>query len=245
MLDVTDLKKYFGRRKALRGVSFSLAPGEIYGLLGPNGAGKTTTLKILAGLLAADGGRISIDGRLYHREHHELKKLIAYVPDQPFLYSKLSGEEHLNFYADLYKIPYQKRKEKIDFFFKYFEFEEYRTELVENYSAGTRQKLLIAQALAVEPRLLLLDEPLVSIDPLVGKKFKVYLKEVAGRGTAILFATHILTLAQEICRRIGIIVDGRIIVQGNLEELMALAGQSSLEEFYFKTVLSHEKPAET
>jgi ABC-2 type transport system ATP-binding protein len=244
MLEISGLQKRFGKREALKGISFSLAAGEIYGLLGPNGAGKTTTLKILAGLLAADGGSVVINGQPYHREHHELKKLIAYVPDQPFLYYKLSGEEHLNFYQDLYKIPYVKRKEKIDFFFKYFEFEEYRTELVENYSAGTRQKLLIAQALAVEPKLLLLDEPLVSIDPLVGKKFKKYLIEVARQGTAVLFATHILTLAQEICRRIGIIVDGRIIVQGGLAELMSLAGQSSLEEFYFQTVLNHEKPAE-
>ena len=244
MLEITDLKKYFGKREALKGVSFSLAPGEIYGLLGPNGAGKTTTLKILAGLLAPDGGSVFVDGQRYHREHHELKRRIAYVPDQPFLYYKLSGEEHLNFYQDLYKVPYAKRREKIDFFFKYFEFEEYRTELVENYSAGTRQKLLIAQALAVEPRLLLLDEPLVSIDPLVGRKFKMYLKEVARQGTAVLFATHILTLAQEICRRIGIIVDGRIIVQGELDELMSLAGQNTLEEFYFQTVLRHEKPAE-
>jgi ABC-2 type transport system ATP-binding protein len=244
MLEVSALHKKFGKREALKDIAFSLAPGEIYGLLGPNGAGKTTTLKILAGLLAPDGGRVVINGQPYHREHHELKKLIAYVPDQPFLYYKLTGEEHLNFYQDLYQIPYAKRKENIDFFFKYFEFEEYRTELVENYSAGTRQKLLIAQALAVEPKLLLLDEPLVSIDPLVGKKFKKYLMEVARQGTAVLFATHILTLAQEICRRIGIIVDGRIIVQGGLGELMSLAGQSSLEEFYFQTVLSHEKPAE-
>jgi ABC-2 type transport system ATP-binding protein len=244
MLEVTDLQKKFGKRDALKGITFSLAAGEIYGLLGPNGAGKTTTLKILAGLLATDGGSVTIAGRPYHRENHELKKLVAYVPDQPFLYNKLSGEEHLNFYQDLYKIPYAKRREKIDFFFKYFEFEEYRGELVENYSAGTRQKLLISQALAVEPKLLLLDEPLVSIDPLVGRKFKLYLKEVARQGTAVLFATHILTLAQEICRRIGIIVDGRIIVQGELDELMSLAGQNTLEEFYFQTVLHHEKPAE-
>ena len=243
MLEISALKKKFGKREALKDISFPLTSGEIYGLLGPNGAGKTTTLKILAGLLAQDGGSIKINGQIYHRDNQELKKLIAYVPDQPFLYSKLTGEEHLNFYADLYKIPYAKRKEKCDFFFKYFEFEEYRQELVENYSAGTRQKLLISQALAVEPRLLLLDEPLVSIDPLVGKKFKMYLKETAGRGTIIIFATHILTLAQEICQRIGIIIDGRIIIQGKVAELMDLAGQSSLEEFYFKTVLDHEKPA--
>ncbi len=244
MLEIKSLRKKFGKREALKDITFSLESGEIYGLLGPNGAGKTTTLKILAGLLAADSGRVMVDGETYHREHHELKRRIAYVPDQPFLYNKLSGEEHLNFYQDLYKIPYAKRKEKIDFFFKYFEFEEYRNELVENYSAGTRQKLIIAQALAVEPKLLLLDEPLVSIDPLVGKKFKLYLKEIARQGTAVLFATHILTLAQEICRRIGIIIDGRIIIQGDLGELMKLAGNESLEEFYFQTVLQHEKPAE-
>ena len=244
MLEVRDLRKSFGAREALKGVSFSLAPGEIYGLLGPNGAGKTTTLKVLAGLLAADGGSLTVAGEPYHREHHELKKSIAYVPDQPFLYYKLTGEEHLNFFLDLYRVPYARRREKADFYFRYFEFEEYRSELVENYSAGTRQKLLISQALAVEPRLLLLDEPLVSIDPLVGRKFKMHLREVAARGTAVLFATHILTLAQEVCRRIGVIVDGRVIVQGDLARLMDLAGQGSLEEFYFQTVLRHEKPAE-
>jgi ABC-2 type transport system ATP-binding protein len=244
MLEITELRKSFAKREALKGITFSLDAGEIYGLLGPNGAGKTTTLKLLAGLLAADGGTIVIDGEPYHREHHELKRKIAYVPDQPFLYNKLSGEEHLNFYMDLYKVPYARRREKIDFYFRYFEFAEYRGELVENYSAGTRQKLLISQALAVEPRLLLLDEPLVSIDPLVGKKFKLHLREVAGRGTAVLFATHILTLAQEVCRRIGIIIDGRIIVQGGLAELMALAGHGSLEDYYFRTVMDHEKPAE-
>ena len=164
MLEVTDLRKSFGAREALKSVSFTLTPGEIYGLLGPNGAGKTTTLKILAGLLAADGGSVTVEGETYHRENHELKKRIAYVPDQPFLYYKLTGEEHLNFFMDLYRVPYARRRERCDFYFRYFEFEEYRSELVENYSAGTRQKLLISQALAVEPKLLLLDEPLVSID---------------------------------------------------------------------------------
>ena len=180
MLEVTNLQKKFGNREALKDVTFSLAPGRDLRAAGAERGGQDHH--------AEDPGRAagrrrrrasSSTARPYHREHHELKRPIAYVPDQPFLYYKLTGEEHLNFYQDLYKIPYAKRREKIDFFFKYFEFEEYRTELVENYSAGTRQKLLIAQALAVEPKLLLLDEPLVSIDPLVGKKFKKYLKEVA------------------------------------------------------------------
>lgn len=239
-MKVTGLGKRFDRRAALRGISFSLEPGEIYGLLGPNGAGKTTTLKILAGLLSADEGEIVIDGRRYDREDAESRRNIAYVPDQPFLYNKLTGEEHLAFFADLYQIPVEGLKEKSDFFFRYFEFEEFRRELVENYSAGTRQKLLISQALLVEPRLLLLDEPLVSIDPLVGKKFKLYLKEVASRGTMVLFATHILSLAQEVCRTIGILAGGRILAAGEVGELMAISSEKNLEEFYFKIVLNHE-----
>jgi len=240
MLTVTNLVKRFDRRLALKGISFSLPPGEIYGLLGPNGAGKTTTLKILAGLLAADEGEIVINGRRYDREDVESRRHVAYVPDQPFLYHKLTGEEHMAFFADLYRIPEGVLKEKADFFFRYFEFEEFRGELVENYSAGTRQKLLISQALMIEPQLLLLDEPLVSIDPLVGKKFKLYLKEVASRGTMVLFATHILSLAQEVCQTIGILAGGRILVAGKIDELMAIAEEKNLEEFYFKTVLSHE-----
>ena len=243
MLDVSRLIKRFGSREALKGISFRLEDGEIYGLLGPNGAGKTTTLKILAGLLAADGGEIRLNGEPYFRDSSELKRKIAYVPDQPFLYYKLTGEEHLFFFAELYRIPLDRVREKADFFFKYFEFEEYRREIVEHYSAGTRQKLLITQALLVEPRVLLLDEPLISIDPLVGRKFKNHLKQIVAGGTTIIFATHILSLAQEVCHRIGVIVDGRIVVEGRISDLMNLAADKNLEEFYFRTVQSHEKLA--
>jgi ABC-2 type transport system ATP-binding protein len=243
-LDVRSLRKSYAGRLALAGVDFSLPCGEIYGLLGPNGAGKTTTLKILAGLLTHDGGQVIVDGCPLNRDDAQLRRRIAYVPDQPFLYSKLTGDEHLNFFADLYAVPARGRRERADFLFDYFEFEEYRYELVEHYSAGTRQKLLIAQALLVEPALLLLDEPLVSIDPLVGRKFKRLLKETAAGGTTILFATHILSLAQEVCRRIGIIVDGRIVAEGDVGELMSRAG-GDLEEFYFQTVMGREKPVLT
>jgi len=241
MLEIRKLVKKYNEHPALRGIDLTLEKGEVYGLLGPNGAGKTTTLKILAGLLSPDFGEIKINGELYHRDNPELKQKIAYVPDQPFVYSKLTGEEHLNFYADLYKIPKSKRMEKIDFFFDYFEYQIYRHELVETYSAGTRQKLLISQALMVEPSLLLLDEPLTSIDPLVGRKFKTLLKKVAESGTVILFATHILSLAQEVSRRIGIIIGGKIITQGSVEELLSLSKEKDLEDFYFNTVMNYEK----
>ena len=240
MIEVINLVKKFNKRYALQGTCFKLEKGEIYGLLGPNGAGKTTTLKILAGLLSHDEGEILINSKVYNRNDSKLKQLISYVPDEPFVYSKLTGEEHLHFYADLYKLPISKREEKIDFFFKYFEFEFYRKELVESYSSGTRQKLLLSQALMVEPEILLLDEPLVSIDPLVGKKFKTLLKKFSKKGTITIFATHILSLAKEVSSRIGIIVNGKIIAEGNLEELTKMSTDKDLEDFYFKTVMLYE-----
>jgi len=241
MLEIKNLVKTFGTRKALQGISFHLKKGEIYGLLGPNGAGKTTTLKILSGLLLFDSGEIRVKGELYHRDKTELKRAIAYVPDEPFVYEKLTGEEHLHFFADLYKVPAAGRREKFDFFFKHFEFESYRHELVETYSAGTRQKLLISQAFLVEPKILLLDEPLSSIDPLVSRKFRIYLKEIARKGTVVLFATHILSLAQEVSSRIGIILKGNIAVEGNLGELLKMSPGQNLEDFYFNTVMAHEE----
>lgn len=241
MLEIIDLKKNFGSRTALQGVRFKLNKGEIYGLLGPNGAGKTTTLKILAGLISHDEGMINLNGEPYTWDSRELKKLIAYVPDEPFLYTKLTGEEHMNFYADLYGISKKSRDEKFDFYFKYFEFESYKKELIESYSAGTRQKLVISQALMVEPRIILLDEPLVSIDPLVGRKFKKLLREISKKGTISLFATHILSLAQEISTRIGVIIDGKIRVEGSMSELINLSDNENLEDFYFRTVMEYDR----
>ena len=240
MLEITNLKKSFNGRPALRGVDLHLNKGDIYGLLGPNGAGKTTTIKILAGLLSIDSGTINIDGKLYSRNDPGQKRKVAYVPDEPFVYPKLTGEEHMNFYADLYGIPVKRRDEKFDHFFKYFEFEFYRHELVETYSAGTRQKLLISQAILVEPRILLLDEPLVSIDPIVGRKFKLLIKELADKGTIIIFATHILPLAQEVSTKIGIIINGKVQVEGTMEELKQRSGTVNLEDFYFEQVIAHE-----
>jgi len=240
MLEIMNLCKSFDGKPALQRLSMKLNKGEIYGLLGPNGAGKTTTLKILAGLITHDSGEIRVNGTGYDRDNTQLKQSIAYVPDQPFVYSKLTGDEHLHFFADLYKVPSSIRKEKFDFFFDYFEYESFRYQLVETYSAGTRQKLLLTQALMVEPEILLLDEPLTSIDPLVGRKFKIYLKKISGSGTIVLFATHILSLAQEVSNTIGIIINGNIITEGSLDELLRISAGKDLEDFYFNTVMNFE-----
>jgi ABC-2 type transport system ATP-binding protein len=241
ILRVNQLYKSFDTRPAIQGIDFVLKKGEVYGLLGPNGAGKSTTLKILSGLLSPDQGEIRVKGDLYHRDHVELKRLISYVPDEPYVYSKLTGEEHLDFYADLYQIPDAVRKEKFDFFFKYFEYESYRKELVETYSAGTKQKLLISQALMVKAEIILFDEPLTSIDPLVARKFINYIKKISKEGKVIIFATHILSLVQEVSTRIGVIVNGKIVTEGSIHDLLKISKDQGLEEFYFNTVTKYEK----
>lgn len=242
MINIKNLKKSFNGSPALNGIDLQLARGEIYGLLGPNGAGKTTTIKILAGLLSFDSGSIIIDGEKYDRNNGNIKRKISYVPDEPFVYPKLTGKEHLNFYADIYGLTKKERSEKIDYFFKYFEFEIYKNELVETYSAGTKQKLLISQAILVNPSILLLDEPLVSIDPVVGRKFKILLKQLSDKGTTVIFATHILPLAQEVSTRIGIIINGRIDVDGDIKSLEKSSESNNLEDFYFKRIMAYENP---
>jgi len=244
MLALRRLTKSYHRIIALDGLDFSLKKGEIYALLGPNGAGKSTTLKILAGLISADSGEIRYLGSPVNpRDDLKYKGKIAYVPDEPFLYSKLTGEEHLHLYGDLYHLSGPVRKKKIDFFFDYFEFSAYRHRLTESFSAGTKQKLLLAQALMVDPEILLLDEPLMSIDPLVSRQCKRYLKEVASRGTIILFATHILPLALEVSRRIGIIFKGKILHEIQPDELANIKDPRDLESRYTGIITRHDHPA--
>jgi len=239
MLNMRDVTKRYPSRTALAGISLDVSAGEIYVLLGPNGAGKTTTLRILAGLTAHDEGAIRMHGSIYRREDPECRRRVAYVPEQPFLYSRLTGEEHALFFADLYEIPAAERMPRLDFLFEHLEFSDYRHEPVELYSTGTRQKLLLAQALSVRPELLLLDEPLVSVDPLVSRKVKALLKKETQRGTAILFATHLLSLAAEVADRIGIIVNGRIHREITRTDWCA-PGSPDLEEWYTRTVTNHD-----
>lgn len=239
MLKMERVIKRYPGRTALSGMSLVVSPGEIYVLLGPNGAGKTTTLRILAGLTDCDSGVIHIAGDPYRREDAQCRRRVAYVPDQPFLYSRLTGEEHAQFYADLYGIPEVERGPRLDFFFNHLEFRDYRHELVEHFSTGTRQKLLLTQALMVQPQLLLLDEPLVSVDPLVSRKVKALLRQEARRGAAVLFATHLLSLAADVADRIGIIVNGAIRREIS-ESTWRSPGSPDLEEWYARTVEEHE-----
>ncbi len=239
MLELIELRKNYGATEALKGLSLRLKAGEIYGLLGPNGAGKTTTIKILASLLKADAGQIRLDGQPFDPSLLENKKKVAYVPDQGFLYGKLSGEEHLNFYADLYRMPLGKRDEEIDNYFKLFEFEAYRHQLVESYSAGTKRKLMLAQGFLVHPQILLLDEPLTSLDPLVSRKVSIHVADFARQGGLVILATHILDIARTICQTIGVIVAGRMVREISRDDSGSFPGSTeALEAMYFETVLN-------
>ena len=238
MLELVKLQKSYGKTQALKGLNLKLNRGDIYGLLGPNGAGKTTTIKILASLLKADSGEILLDGREFDPSLPENKQRVAYVPDQGFLYGKLSGEEHLDFYADLYRMPAEGRREEMDRYFELFEFESYRHQLVESYSAGTRRKLMLTQAFLVHPRILLLDEPLTSLDPLVSRKVSLEISRFAEQGGLVLLATHILDIARTICQTIGVIVSGRMVREIGRSESGSFPGSTeALEALYFDTVL--------
>lgn len=238
MLEIIALRKSYGQVDALKGLNLELEAGEIYGLLGPNGAGKTTTIKILASLLKADSGEIRLDGHPFDPSLLMNKKKVAYVPDQGFLYGKLSGEEHLNFYADLYQTPQSRRREEIDFYFDLFEFDAHRHQLVESYSAGTKRKLMLSQAFLVHPQILLLDEPLTSLDPLVSRKVSLHIADFARRGGMVILATHILDIARTICQTIGVIVSGVMVKEIRREQSGTFPGSTeALEALYFETVL--------
>ena len=238
MLELIDLQKNYGPVQALKGLNLQVKRGEIYGLLGPNGAGKTTTIKILASLLHADGGKIQLDGQDFDPTLTDNKKKVAYVPDQGFLYGKLSGEEPLHFYADLYRMPMRQRQQEIDFYFDLFEFAAYRDQLVESYSAGTKRKLMLAQGFIVHPQILLLDEPLTSLDPLVSRKVALHVADFANRGGLVILATHILDIARTICQTIGVIVSGRMVREIRRGQAGEFPGSTeALEALYMDTVL--------
>ena len=236
MLELQNLCKAYQGQPALTNLSLSVPSGTITALLGPNGAGKTTTLKILTGLLKADSGTILWEGQVVSPQEPSWRQQLSFMPDLPYLYPRLTGWEHLHFHADLYHTPREGREPLFDNLFDILDFSPFRNHLVESYSAGTKRKLLLAQALAVNPRVLLLDEPLISIDPLVMRRVMGYLKNWVREGRVILFATHILALAREIGDQVAIIHQGAVSRHLELASQEASWDTQALEDLYLKTV---------
>ena len=240
MISIQGVTKTFGAKVAVDDLSLDVSPGEFFAILGPNGAGKTTTIKMVAGLLRPTRGRVQVCG--HQADSLDAKRLIAYVPDQPFLYDKLSGLEFLNFIADLYGVIGSQRQREIDRLIELFSLREFVRELIESYSHGMKQRVVLAATLLHKPKVILVDEPLVGLDPHTARLVKQIFREQAAGGTSIFLSTHVLSVAEDFCDRIGIMMNGKIVAQGDIDDLRRSAQvDGSLEDVFFKiTEGAHE-----
>ena len=221
MLSINNLTKtYRGSSKGVHEVSLEIESGDIYGFIGPNGAGKTTTIKCVVGILSFQEGSITIDGVSIIDNPIECKKKFAYIPDNPDIYDYLTGIQYLNFIADVFEVSAQDREEKIKKYARAFEIEESLGDLVSSYSHGMKQKLAIISAMIHEPKLLILDEPFVGLDPQASVVFKDFMREMCSKGGAVFFSTHVLDVAERLCTRVAIIKDGRIITSGKMVDIV-------------------------
>ena len=231
MLRIEHLTKKYGELKAVDDLSLHIQPGEIYGFIGHNGAGKTTTLKSVAGILRFDEGEIYIDGHSARKEPLECKRVTAYIPDNPDLYAFMTGMQFLNFVGDIFGVPTEVRKERIVKYADAFELTGDLGQPVSAYSHGMQQKLAIISAWIHEPKLILMDEPFVGLDPKASHTLKLMMRELCDNGGAIFFSTHVLEVAEKLCDKVAIIKSGRLIRHGTMEEVK---GDSSLESVFLE-----------
>ena len=231
MLNISHLTKTYGEKKAVDDLSLHIAPGEIYGFIGHNGAGKTTTLKSVAGILQFDQGEITIGGVSVKKDPIACKRQIAYIPDNPDLYEFMTGTQYLNFVADIFGVDAETRRTRIETYAGMFELTDALAQPVASYSHGMKQKLAIISAWLHTPKLIIMDEPFVGLDPKASHLLKGMMREVCDRGGAIFFSTHVLEVAEKLCDKVAIIKGGKLIRSGTMEEVK---GDDSLEEVFLE-----------
>ena len=238
MIDLISLTKDYGTTLAVNNLSLRVASGEIYGFIGPNGAGKTTTIRLMGGIIAPTSGSVIIDGYDMAKNPVGAKKIIGFVPDRPFLYEKLTGREFLKFSSDLYSVDASIFEQKSEFLLKQFALWDWADEIIEAYSHGMKQRLIIATALLHDPKVLIIDEPMVGLDPTGVRMVKDILRQLAGNNVTIFISTHTLSIAEDLCHRIGVIHKGTLLAQGTLPELneAAKTGEAKLEEVFLNLV---------
>lgn len=236
MIEIKNVSKsYIKGKKSVDNLSLEIKDGEIFGFLGPNGAGKTTTIRMITGILDADEGEILIDGKNIKTQVLEAKKNFGFVPDNPDMFLKLKGIEYLNFMADVYDIPANKRKEKIESLTKKFEIYNELNNQIQSYSHGMRQKIVICGALLSEPKNWILDEPMTGLDPKSSFDLKEMMREHSKSGKTVFFSTHVLEVAEKLCDRVGIINNGKLVFVGTFEEMkQKFKEQASLEELFLE-----------
>ena len=231
MLTIEHLTKTYDGFKAVDDLSLHIAPGEIYGFIGHNGAGKTTTLKSVVGILQFDAGEIRICGKSIRDNALECKKQIAYIPDNPDLYEYMTGMKYLNFVADIFGIDAKTRRARIEKYAAVFELTDDLSQPIASYSHGMKQKLALISAWLHEPKLIIMDEPFVGLDPKASHLLKGMMREVCDAGGAIFFSTHVLEVAEKLCDKVAIIKGGRLIRSGTMDEVR---GDTSLEEVFLE-----------
>lgn len=235
MLTIEHVTKHYkGSHKGITDLSLYIAPGDIYGFIGHNGAGKTTTLKCIVGIQGFDRGTIYINGIDLNKEPLKCKQQIAYIPDNPDLYEYLTGIQYLNFIADIFQVRAKERKEQIQKYGEAFEIIESLGDLISTYSHGMKQKLAIISALVHQPRLMVLDEPFVGLDPKATIILKDIMRKICKEGGAIFFSTHVLDVAERLCNKVAIIKDGSLVTSGNMEELIKQG--KSLETIFMEVI---------
>ena len=231
MLQIEHLTKAYGDKKAVDDLSLHIRPGEIYGFIGHNGAGKTTTLKSAVGILRFDSGEIRINGRSIKDEPVACKRVLAYIPDNPDLYDFMTGIKYLNFVADIFGVPSEERRAKIDDYAARFELTDDLAQPIAAYSHGMKQKLAVIVAWLHSPKLIIMDEPFVGLDPKAAHLLKIMMRELCEEGGAIFFSTHVLEVAEKLCDKVAIIKEGRLIRSGTMEEVK---GDDSLEDVFLE-----------
>ena len=234
MLEVINFSKaYKSGKKAVDNISLKVNAGEIFAFIGHNGAGKTTTIKSIVGILEFEEGDILIDGISIKKDLLECKRKIAYIPDNPDIYESLTGIQYLNFIADIFNVSKSDRESLIKFYADKFEITNFLGDLISSYSHGMKQKLVIISALIHKPKLLILDEPFVGLDPKASHLLKEEMKRLCSEGVAIFFSTHVLEVAEKLCNKVAIIQNGVIVTQGKMEEVK---GDSSLEDIFMELI---------
>ena len=232
MLTIEHLTKCYGSDvKAVDDLSLTVMPGDIYGFIGHNGAGKTTTLRAVAGILSFDSGTITVDGKNIAKDPIACKQEMAYIPDNPDLYEHLTGIQYLNFVADIYGVSASERDERIKKYADAFEMTPRLNDLIGSCSHGMKQKIALISALIHNPKLLLLDEPFVGLDPKAAHTLKTYMAEFCANGSAIFFSTHVLEVAEKLCNKIAIIKNGRLLAAGEMDKVK---GDESLETLFLE-----------
>mgnify|MGYP000852237291 FL=1 len=231
MLRIENLTKTYGEKRAVDNLSLHIAPGEIYGFIGHNGAGKTTTLKAVVGILQFDKGEVFIKGESIRKNPLACKQKIAYIPDNPDLYEFMTGIKFVNFIADIFGVTEEKRQERIRKYADLFEMTENLAQPIASYSHGMKQKLAIISAWIHEPKLIIMDEPFVGLDPKAAHILKQMMREICDEGGAIFFSTHVLEVAEKLCDKVAIIRNGQLIQSGTVQEVK---GDDSLEEVFLE-----------